>query len=335
MLNAVVANGWLAGMGNPGMPYQGGLVGGAWGDWARYTGSLLRAFVSESDIQVPGCFWNPAGFTTDGDAASTAAAAAAPAAAAASGGPPPPQAEAVAAGRGAAGSPPRAFEGALGVPAPVGHWDPLGLAQDCDADVSYRRRCTESKHGRVAMLAARGYIAPEFLRWPGGVACDGLAFEALNGIKGDGSAVPERRMRSLNAELPNGRRAMMAIIGSLLQDGLTGSARGEWATYTDPPPRAVESVWGLETPVSATGTRSALQRTAVRASSTGAGAPRSSTAALPRGPPWGASGRTSSCGREVWAGSAGPIRASECCTSGPSAGSRGTSSRTLRRTSGP
>merc|ERR1719284_1189841 len=60
-----------------------------------------------------------------------------------------------------------AFENELGVQAPLGYWDPLGYSTDGDAEAFYRRRCTEIKHGRVAMWAAMGYIAPEFFRWPG------------------------------------------------------------------------------------------------------------------------------------------------------------------------
>merc|ERR1711874_95516 len=44
---------------------------------------------------------------------------------------------------------------------------------------------------------------------------------------------PATRTRKLNAELANGRLAMMAIIGMFYQDGLTGSAWGDWALYTD------------------------------------------------------------------------------------------------------
>merc|ERR1719254_52921 len=65
------------------------------------------------------------------------------------------------------GSPLRAFEGELGVQAPVGFWDPLGLSKDGDAATFRRRRETEIKHGRVSMIAALGYIVPEYLKWPG------------------------------------------------------------------------------------------------------------------------------------------------------------------------
>merc|ERR1712176_1089614 len=64
-------------------------------------------------------------------------------------------------------SPLRAFESEIGVQAPVGYWDPLGLSSDGDVATFTRRRVTEIKHGRVSMWAAMGYIAPEYFKWPG------------------------------------------------------------------------------------------------------------------------------------------------------------------------
>merc|ERR1712151_1199054 len=49
----------------------------------------------------------------------------------------------------------------------------------------------------------------------------------------------DARKRKLNAELANGRLAMMAIIGMFYQDGLTGSAWGDWSLFVDSPLRAV------------------------------------------------------------------------------------------------
>merc|ERR1712061_332508 len=49
---------------------------------------------------------------------------------------------------------------------------------------------------------------------------------------------PEVRSKKLSAELANGRLAMVAIIGMFFQDGLTGSAWGDWANYVDSPLRA-------------------------------------------------------------------------------------------------
>ncbi|CAK9016297.1 Fucoxanthin-chlorophyll a-c binding protein F [Durusdinium trenchii] len=51
---------------------------------------------------------------------------------------------------------------------------------------------------------------------------------------------PETRKSKLAAELANGRLAMMAIIGMFFQDGLTGSAWGDWSLYTASPLRAGE-----------------------------------------------------------------------------------------------
>ena len=45
---------------------QDGLTGSAWGDWANYTASPLRAFENELGVQAPVGFWDPAGFTADG-----------------------------------------------------------------------------------------------------------------------------------------------------------------------------------------------------------------------------------------------------------------------------
>merc|ERR1711933_712092 len=67
----------------------------------------------------------------------------------------------------------------------------------------------------------------------------------------NGSTLPagETKTRKLNAEIANGRLAMMAIIGMFYQDGLTGSAWGDWSLYTDSPLRAFESELGVQAPV--------------------------------------------------------------------------------------
>jgi len=215
-----------------GMFFQDGLTGSAWGDWANYTASPLRAFENE-----------------------------------------------------------------LGVQAPVGFFDPFGLTKDGDMEAFKRRRATELKNGRVAMLATMGYIVPEYFRFPGYCAPSaGLKFTdipnglaALSKVPGAGwtqiflflglvekglytfdptrqpgdyknagvLGVPngstmmpgEGRNRKLNSELANGRLAMMAIIGMFFQDGLTGSAWGDWAAYTDSPLRAFENELGVQAPV--------------------------------------------------------------------------------------
>jgi len=57
------------------------------------------------------------------------------------------------------------LENKLGVQAPVGFSDPLGSIKDGDVTKFERRPQVELKHSRVARLAARGYITPEYLRF--------------------------------------------------------------------------------------------------------------------------------------------------------------------------
>jgi hypothetical protein len=51
------------------------------------------------------------------------------------------------------------------------------------------------------------------------------------------SSDPAAKTKKLASELANGRLAMMAIMGMFFQDGLTGSAYGDWANYVDSPLR--------------------------------------------------------------------------------------------------
>merc|ERR550534_3645590 len=184
----------------------------------------------------------------------------------------------------------RAFENELGVQAPVGFWDPLGLAADGDTENFTRRRETEIKHGRISMLATMGYITPELVgKLPGMLSpSKGISFSDVpNGLgaisnvpalgwgqivaycafcevsgmnnRGDApgdfgwkvltSSDPEEKTKKLAAEIANGRLAMMAIIGMFFQDGLTGSAWGDWANYTASPLRAFENELGVQAPV--------------------------------------------------------------------------------------
>merc|ERR1711894_644041 len=189
-------------------------------------------------------------------------------------------------------SPLRAFENELGVQAPVGFWDPAGLAADGNLDNFKRRRETEIKHGRISMLATMGYITPEltgkfpgylspsvglkFADIPNGLAavskvpavgwiqiviygglCEASGWNQRGEAPGDfqwkppllATDDPELKTKRLNAELANGRLAMMAIIGMFFQDGFTGSAWGDWANYTDSPLRAFENELGVQAPV--------------------------------------------------------------------------------------
>ena len=63
------------------------------------------------------------------------------------------------------------------------------------------------------------------------------------------SSDPADVNNNLSAKLANGRLAIMAIIGMFFQDGLTGSAWGDWAFYTAPPLRAFDNELGVHAPV--------------------------------------------------------------------------------------
>merc|ERR550534_2213909 len=106
-------------------------------------------------------------------------------------------------------SPLRAFESELGVQAPVGFWDPAGLAKDGDAIAFKRRRETEIKHGRVSMLACLGYIVPEYVKFPGYCSpSTGLAFSDIpNGL-------------SALSKVPGAGLTQMILFCGLVEKGL-------------------------------------------------------------------------------------------------------------------
>ena len=70
-----------------------------------------------------------------------------------------------------------------------------------------------------------------------------------DGFKIFTSSDPAEMTKKLSAELANGGLAMMAIIGMCFQDGLTGSAWGDWAFYTASPLRAFDNELGVHAPV--------------------------------------------------------------------------------------
>lgn len=172
-----------------------------------------------------------------------------------------------------------AWEDQTGVQPPLGFWDPLGFHKDGTFRDFYQYREAELKHGRVAMYACIGFIAPEYFRFPGYLSPgldlqfvdipNGLkAFEVVplegwlqilayigwyelavnqpqnpeepgNYYKGRFGIVnrwwdirekvafsmPDKvqRRRSLNAELANGRLAMVAITGMVFQNAIVGN----------------------------------------------------------------------------------------------------------------
>merc|ERR1712176_90552 len=214
-LSAEIANGRLAMVAIIGMFFQDGLTGSAWGDWASYTASPLRAFESELGVQAPVGFWDPLGFTSDGDEAS--------------------------------------------------------FRRRRSVEIKHGRICMLATMGYIAPEITGklpGYLSPssglKFADVPNGLSaiskvpalgwaqiaayfgmCElsGGFEDYRSGTPGDygwkvlTSADPEEKTKKLSAEIANGRLAMVAIIGMFFQDGLTGSAWGDWALYTASPLR--------------------------------------------------------------------------------------------------
>merc|ERR1719510_862059 len=228
-LNSELANGRLAMMAIIGMFFQDGLTGSAWGDWANYTDSPLRAFESELGVQAPVGFWDPVGFTKDGNAEDFRRR--------------------------------RATEikhGRVSMLATMGYITPeLTGKFPGYLSPSQELKFEDVPNGLAALskVPTAGWVQILFY----GLFCEGAGGldSQLKGEPGDFGWKPpllatddaDLKKKRLNAEIANGRLAMMAIIGMFFQDGLTGSAWGDWANYTDSPLRAFESELGVQAPV--------------------------------------------------------------------------------------
>jgi hypothetical protein len=220
-LSAEIANGRLAMVSIIGMFFQDGLTGSAWGDWALYEGSPLRAFEGELGVQPPVGFWDPAGFSTDGDV--------------------------------------EVFKrrreteikhGRVSMFACLGYIVPEYFKWPGFLSPSAGVKFEDIPNGLGALskiqgvgwlqiflfcgLVDTGFYKADPSRGPGDYKNGGIL-----GVPNATGPIPdaETRKSKLNAELANGRLAMMAIIGMFFQDGLTGSAWGDWALYEGSPLR--------------------------------------------------------------------------------------------------
>merc|ERR1712151_423977 len=216
-----------------GMFFQDGLTGSAWGDWANYTDSPLRAFESELGVQPPFGFWDPRGFASDGDVE-------------------------VFKRR-------RAIEikhGRVSMIACLGYITPEYIRFPGFLSPSQGISFKDVPNGLSAFSKVPGVGWAQIFLFCGFIdfalfradpARDPGDFEKAGILGVPNASGPmtdtEARKRKLNAELANGRLAMMAIIGMFYQDGLTGSAWGDWSFYTDSPLRAFESELGVQSPV--------------------------------------------------------------------------------------
>jgi hypothetical protein len=234
-LNSELANGRLAMMAIIGMFFQDGLTGSAWGDWALYTDSPLRAFESETGVQAPVGFWDPLGLASSGSNFDFKRR--------------------------------REVElkhGRVCMFATIGYIVPEFTRLPGMLSPSYGVSFQDVPNGLSALskvpalgwcqlVAFAGLIElnvynEQINGEPGNYGAGFLGIRSI-GIMSPGFKDPEERKRKLNAELANGRLAMMAIIGMFFQDGLTGSAWGDWANYTESPLRAFENELGVQPPV--------------------------------------------------------------------------------------
>merc|ERR1712060_939398 len=214
-LAAEIANGRLAMMAIIGMFFQDGLTGSAWGDWALYTASPLRAFESELGVQDPVGFWDPLGFASDGDVSSFQRR--------------------------------RSVElkhGRISMLATMGYITPeitgkfpgylspsSGLKfADIPNGLAAISKVPALGWAQIVAYACFCELSAGSDDWKTGTPGD-YGFKVLT------SSDPAEKTKKLSAEIANGRLAMMAIIGMFFQDGLTGSAWGDWSLYTASPLR--------------------------------------------------------------------------------------------------
>ncbi|CAJ1376894.1 unnamed protein product [Effrenium voratum] len=229
-LNVEIANGRLAMMAIIGMFFQDGLTGQAWGDWANYTDSPLRAFENELGVQAPLGFWDPLGLSKDGDVYSFKRR----------------RSVEIKHGR-------ICMLATMGYITPEvagkfpGYLDPTIKLKFEDIPNGLAAISKVPLAGWIQMIAyagfceiSAGYDADVNKRTPGDMGWKPPLF---------GNNSPEMKQRRLNVEIANGRLSMMAIIGMFFQDGLTGQAWGDWANYTDSPLRAFENELGVQAPL--------------------------------------------------------------------------------------
>merc|ERR1712241_1293677 len=250
-LNAELANGRLAMAAVIGMFFQDGLTGSAWGDWAQYTDSPLRSgkmspgfntlpefekpatgFQGLLGDQEPLGFWDPVGFSKDGDLEKFKRR--------------------------------REVEikhGRVCMLATIGYMVPEYVKLPGYLSPSMEVKFEDVPNGLGALskvpvagwaqiFAFVGAIELGYNKQTGEPGNYGKGFLGLGSVGVSASIEdPEVRSKKLSAELANGRLAMVAIIGMFFQDGLTGSAWGDWANYVDSPLRAFENELGVQAPV--------------------------------------------------------------------------------------
>ena len=115
-----------------------------------------------------------------------------------------------------------AFEGEVGVQAPLGLFDPLGLLDDADQERFDRLRYVEIKHGRIAQLAFLGNIITRAgVHLPGNIDTAGTSFDSIPDGWAAVGAIPQA-----------GLLQIVAFVGALelavMKDSANGAEPGEF-----------------------------------------------------------------------------------------------------------
>ena len=115
-----------------------------------------------------------------------------------------------------------AFEGEVGVQAPLGLFDPLGLLDDADQERFDRLRYVEVKHGRIAQLAFLGNIITRAgVHLPGNIDSAGTSFDSIPDGWAAVGAIPQA-----------GLLQIVAFVGALelavMKDSANGAEPGDF-----------------------------------------------------------------------------------------------------------
>ncbi|KAL9139147.1 hypothetical protein ACP0BX_008344 [Amphidinium carterae] len=228
-LTAEINNGRLAMMAIMGMFFQDGLTGSAWGDWSNFAASPLRAvdFSKELGALPPVGFWDPLQLSVcDDDELAKAQFK---------------RRRAVEIQHGRV-----AMFATLGYIVPEffrwpGYCSPSEGIAFADVPAGLKAVNAIPFAGWLQIVAFIGTIEVTNLgSTPKEFVGDYEGYGAFGLPGGPSIADAEKKKKSLTAEINNGRLAMMAIMGMFFQDGLTGSAWGDWSNFAASPLRAVD-----------------------------------------------------------------------------------------------
>mmetsp|Transcript_8559 Transcript_8559/g.15541 ORF Transcript_8559/g.15541 Transcript_8559/m.15541 type:complete len:210 (+) Transcript_8559:45-674(+) len=156
-----------------------------------------------------------------------------------------------------------AFGNELGVQAPLGFWDPLGMLKDADQDKFDGLRTMELKHGRVSMLAVVGYLTTasgyRFPYMPEDIPAGFGAWHALASTDDGKNVLVQMAIFFVLAEIVNRDAFWLDNEAEFVGDYRNGALDFGWDRFSDAKKmrtRAVElnqgraammGIWGLVT----------------------------------------------------------------------------------------